>query len=252
MGLFRRSRSKRMRPSDQFVQRMLDHRLVRIPGLTTALERHLYASIVTCMYDSIWDPVREFETTVLDHRLHLDVRPPKPDQRIDPVLVDTDPTFFRKLVDVYMDQNPRLHVRFLPKGFERRVYANILGLTLGMLDVILQSVRVLFLGHAFSIQVRPLTPDEWKACLDRAYSAPTCPTKASRTLQRIVDRHVRRNRIRWIPRRVHKGVLYHAFRVIRALAAEMLESSQLDVLDHCIRAWFRPINGSEVVEDGTR
>lgn len=242
MRIFRRSPPKRKSPSEQLVQRMMDHKLVRIPCLRflSGLERRLYASIVTCVYDSIWEPVRDFETTILDHRLHVDVRPPKIDRRLDPVLVDTDPVFFRKLVDVYMDQNPRLHMRFLPRGFERRVYANLLGLMLGMLDVILQSVRVMFLGHAFSIQVRTLTPEEWKACLDRAHSAPTCPVQASDTLQRIVDQHVRQNPIRWIPKRVHKGVLYHAFRVIRALSAEILESSQVDAMDHRIRAWFRP------------
>lgn len=231
------------------VDGLMAHQLVRVPRWMQRWERAMYVSIVTCVYETLFRELQDTDVSFLDHRVSVDVQPLSPDHALEASLVDTDWTFFRALVDVYMDRNPRLHVFGLPRGIERRVYANILGTIIGVLDVVLQSVRVSVLGHAFTIRSRSLSPDELHASLCRAHTTPTCPKDAHRSLQRIVDRHVHEHPIAWVPNRLHRAALYQAFRVVRALSAEVLETSRLDLLDHRIGAWFRPATDANANEE---
>lgn len=225
-------------PVDRIVQNMLDHHLIRVPGLTAGLERRLYASVVTLLVDVLTDHLREFDVSVFRHHLHVDVK-----RMVDvsaPTFVDTDPQFFDRLVQVYMDQSPSLHVWGLPRRFQKRIYANVLGLVIGVIDLVLQSVSLSILGHAFTAHVRSLTPEELAECLTRAHTTPACAKTTSRTLDALVDQHIKTHPIRWFPHRMHRSVLFHAVRVVRALLAEIVETASIDVLGYRLRASFVP------------
>lgn len=235
-------------PTDEVVQRMLDHQLIRVPGLTAGLERRLYASVVALLIDTIADHLRDFDVTAFRHRVHIDVQ--VLDRFTDPVFVDTDPDFFVRLVDVYMKQSPSIRLRGLPHRFQKRVYANILGIVIGVVDVVLQSLSLSLLGHAFTTHIRSLTPEELAESLSRANTAEPCSKKTSRVLQTIVDAHIRKHPFRWIPNRLHRSALFHAIRVVRALLAEIVESASVDVLGYRLRAWFVTANNVEKQKQG--
>lgn len=233
-------------PSDRIVQNMLDHHLIRVMGLTAGLEKRLYASVVTFLFDAFHRHVRDLDVAAFRHRLHVHME--RMADATPTTFVDTDPSFFERLVQMYMDQSPSLHVWGLPRGFQRRVYANVLGLVIGVLDLVLQSVSLSILGHAFTAHVRSLTPEELTASLARAHTAPPCPETTSAILTALVDQHVRAHPIRWVPKRMHRSALFHAVRVVRALLAEIVETAHLEVLGYRVRAWFL-ITGQDVSQE---
>lgn len=239
--LFRAFRSRKPEPEpDALVRRMVEHDLVRLPAITAGLERKIYASFVTCLHDATFDHLRNVECTVFEHDLHVDVCEIPEAERPVPKFALADRTFFRDLVDVYVSRNPSLHVRWIPFGYERRIYENVLGLAMGVLEILASTVRVRVLGHELSFGLRTLDPETVRACLGRAHTTPTCSKKVSRALRRAVWTHVRTHPIGWIPERVHRAILYRLFRIVAALVAEVLETSACDWLGHECRVWFRP------------
>lgn len=234
------AKETRSRFVKHMVSKMSEHHLVQVRGLTKRLENALYTSVVRCLYDACYEQLGTLEFQVQGHvvQVHVQILPLTPLSEY--TWVDTDPGFFRTLVDKYMDQNSELHVRFLPRRFERRVYANLLGVCLGVLDIVCQSTKICFLGHAFTVNVRSLMREQLRESLLRARTTSTCPQEASKSLQNIIERHVTENRIRFVPRRLHRWFLYHALKVVRALAAEIIETSSVDILDRRLQTTFRP------------
>jgi len=215
----------------------LGNRLIDIPLVPASVERHIYAGVLRIVFDGIASTGRGVQ--VLGHRLDIRITPMLTDSACRMARLAAGPEAQQRsalVVDQMVErliENQAVDIFMLPDWVERRLYANILRLVLGVVQDTLLSTSLDVMGHRMSIAFGAL--DGLPPVPAVATPAPAVDDKdATDPVVQAVNTYMQAHNVFLLPDFIERHLYVTSMRLLLAIAKECVSTARLRVLDHVV------------------
>lgn len=236
-----RSPPKRGDALDNILEVYLADDMIDIPLVPEFIERRVYRTVLEASLDALRGRLvaGTCAPQIFGHTVRFEMSPAV-EQMVGSVeeahaLVNRDEkqrAEHRRVVDEFVqrfvDNENIACIGILPDALERRVYANVIKMAMGIVQDVLHTSKVGFLGHEMQFRLVP-RPESLREVKTDAQ------VQDERAIADFVDEKLRRSNIALLPDAIERRIYIMAFRLLLAVLAEVLRSCEISVLNHSIR-----------------
>lgn len=251
-------------PLDNVVRAYLDDKLINIPLVPNFIEKQIYRSLLEMMLAEVrnaanGNTINDDKTDmtrppvifpVLGHGISFSVSPSVADsmcgirrrnlsKRTAKELQEQ-----RTIVQSYANKfikNEDVDIPWMPEFAQRKIYANVLELVLGILQDTLHTSAIDLMGHrlTFSLSAaksrsKPQAPQlSDTPCED-------CDHATTAAIDNLVEEHMKKSNIALLPDFVERTIYKRAFRIVVGVLREVVCSCRIYVLDHTVTLGIDP------------
>ena len=255
------SKSKSDAPSqdalDNLVEVYLADDMIDIPLVPEFVERRVYKTILKTSLETLREKLKSSEETcaprIFGHTVRFEMSPAV-DQMVGSVkeahtLVNRDEkqrAEHKRVTDEFVQRfldNEDIGIFVIPDAVERRVYANVIKMAVGITQDMLHTSKVGFLGHELHFRLVPrpdsISPGSKTAEKTENTRRPDSTANQEQEQERViadfVDEKLRHSNIWLLPDAIERRIYIKAFRLLLAVLEEVLRTCEISVLNHSIR-----------------
>jgi len=226
---------------DEVVNVYLKNDMVNIPLLPDFVEKRIYKMILEVGLQFAKDALhRQQNFTVLKHSVQFEISPQLCEGiRDSKAKVDRDARLRKRhqqIIRSYVEkfvQNDDVNTWLLPEFVEKRLYANVIQLVVGVLQDTLHTSHLSFIGHRVTFNMSPMKEDPASAARKTLQNDETEVNLD--TIDRMVEAKMKDHNIFLLPDTIERHLYRRAFRILLGVATEIMDSFELTVFNHTVK-----------------